>query len=86
MFAPLPGNPHGGPWQVAQRYGIPLDPIYSLAAWEAACSLAEAESVAAEAACGTSSNSSSSGATIVMLHCGGALGLQGLAQRFPHEF
>jgi 1-aminocyclopropane-1-carboxylate deaminase/D-cysteine desulfhydrase-like pyridoxal-dependent ACC family enzyme len=39
---------------VAQRHGILLDPIWSLAAWEASCQLAEAAATAAPAS--TSSN------------------------------
>lgn len=57
--------------QVAQQHGILLDPIYSLAAWEAACSLA---------------GDTELGTRVAMLHTGGSLGLQGLAQRHPEWF
>ncbi len=59
---------------VAQRHGILLDPIWNLAAWEAAAQLA----AAAEA--------SGSGERVAMLHTGGHLGLCGLAQRWPDQF
>lgn len=61
-----------GSLQVAQQHGILLDPIYSLAAWEAACKLA-----------GTTDQSDM---RVAMLHTGGSLGLQGLAQRHPDWF
>lgn len=58
--------------QVAQQHGILLDPIYSLAAWEAACKLA--------------GRTSPGISRVAMLHTGGSLGLQGLAQRHPGWF
>lgn len=62
--------------EVAQRHGILLDPIWSLATWEAALALA-----------GSSSGGGMEGArSVVMLHTGGMLGLCGLAQRFPDQF
>lgn len=57
--------------QVAQNHGILLDPIYSLAAWEVATDLIQSH----QGDCRT-----------VMLHTGGALGLQGVAQRYPEWF
>ena len=60
---------------VAQRHGILLDPIWSLAAWEVSCQLASAAAAAAE-----------EGEQVAMLHTGGMLGLCGLAQRFPGQF
>lgn len=62
--------------QIAKRTGVLLDPIYSLAAWEVAEKLADGCSVA-----GLLPPS-----RVAMLHCGGALGLHGLAQRFPDSF
>eukprot|EP00884_Botryococcus_braunii_P011005 jgi/Botrbrau1/19906/Bobra.0059s0025.2 len=57
--------------QIAKEHGILLDPIYSLAAWEMACKIA---------------NDEPANADILMLHSGGSLGLHGLAQRFPEQF
>lgn len=57
--------------QVAQKHGILLDPIYSLAAWEVATHMIQSH----QGDCRT-----------VMLHTGGALGLQGVAQRYPEWF
>ena len=59
---------------VARAHGILLDPIYSLAAWEAAAELAARP----EAAGG--------GGQVAMLHAGGGLALHGLAQRFADQF
>lgn len=57
--------------QVAQQHGILVDPIYSLAAWEAATHLLQ---------------NSHGNCRTVMLHTGGALGLQGVAQCHPDWF
>ncbi|KAG2448972.1 hypothetical protein HYH02_005726 [Chlamydomonas schloesseri] len=73
--------------QVARSYGIGLDPIYSLSAWELACQ--EAEAAAAATASDAHVGPGGGGlatAPIVMLHGGGALGLHGLAQRYPDAF
>ena len=60
-----------------------LDPVYTLAAWEACECLAErADSPEANSTSALAQNTDQ----IIMLHTGGALGLQGLAQRFPSEF
>lgn len=60
--------------QVARETGLLLDPMYSLAAWEAAVEL-------------TGQLTASGNSTpVVILHCGGGLGLHGLAQRFPDQF
>lgn len=59
---------------IAQRQGILTDPIWTLAAWEAA------EALAAE------QHEAGGGETVVMLHTGGMLGLCGLAQRYPNDF
>ena len=56
---------------VARQHGILLDPIWNLAAWEAAEQLADA---------------GGSGERVAMLHTGGHLGLCGLAQRWPAQF
>ena len=56
--------------QVARAHGVLLEPMYSLAAWEAAEQLA----------------ASSMPGDVAMLHSGGGLGLHGLAQRFPDDF
>ena len=61
--------------QVAAGHGVLLDPVYTLAAWERCEQLAQ-----------SSLSSSSEADHIIMLHTGGALGLQGLAQRHPNEF
>lgn len=66
--------------QVARTHGILLDPIYSLAAWEVAVELAGGRAVE-----GSTKALSGSG-PVAMLHCGGALGLHGLAQRYPNDF
>ena len=58
--------------QVAQEHGILVDPIYSLAAWEAASQALQIQQ--------------SGMSRVVMLHTGGALGLQGVAQRYPDWF
>ncbi|KXZ44202.1 hypothetical protein GPECTOR_71g563 [Gonium pectorale] len=87
--------------QVAQQYGIGLDPVYSLAAWELAAELAEAE-LAAELAVGAEAGSKAAEAEVeaggaggerphlhprvLVVHGGGALGLHGLAQRYPDWF
>ena len=64
--------------QIAKQYGILLDPIYSLAAWEVALELAESRYYRQSESGGNSQ--------VVMLHTGGASGLHGLAQRFPDSF
>ena len=56
--------------QVAKEHGILLDPVYSLSAWETSVQMVE----------------SSPATKVVMLHTGGALGLQGVAQRYPEWF
>ncbi|KAL4427332.1 hypothetical protein ABPG77_003241 [Micractinium sp. CCAP 211/92] len=81
---------------VAQRHGVLLDPIWSLAAWEAASQAAEAAAAAArcgdQSGRGSGAGSSSGGGyaggpeLVAMLHTGGHLGLCGLAQRHPDEF
>ncbi|KAA6420287.1 MAG: hypothetical protein FRX49_09771, partial [Trebouxia sp. A1-2] len=58
--------------QAAQEHGILVDPIYSLAAWEAATQALQVQQ--------------SRNFRVVMLHTGGALGLQGVAQRYPDWF
>ncbi|CAL9149608.1 unnamed protein product [Musa hybrid cultivar] len=58
--------------RIAQQTGVLLDPIYTLAAWEHAVLLADAEA--------------ESHAKVVMLHTGGTLGLFGLAQRYVSDF
>lgn len=58
--------------QIAQEHGILVDPIYSLAAWEAASQALQIQQ--------------REKSRVVMLHTGGALGLQGVAQRYPDWF
>lgn len=66
---------------VAKRCGVLLDPIYTLAAWEHCLTLVNsAEEVRTDGQEGFVDEQ------VVMLHTGGALGLQGLAQRLPQEF
>jgi D-cysteine desulfhydrase len=56
--------------RLAARHGVLLDPVWTLAAWEAA----EAAALADPAR------------PVVMVHSGGALGLAAAAQRWPGEF
>ncbi|RWW18684.1 hypothetical protein GW17_00017320 [Ensete ventricosum] len=58
--------------RIAQQTGVLLDPIYTLAAWEHAVLLADAEAEIH--------------AKVVMLHTGGTLGLFGLSQRYRSDF
>ncbi|XP_042376864.1 D-cysteine desulfhydrase 2, mitochondrial-like isoform X4 [Zingiber officinale] len=58
--------------QIAQQTGVPLDPIYTLAAWEQAVLFADSED--------------EKDSLVVMLHTGGTLGLFGLAQRYASDF
>lgn len=64
--------------QIARQHGVLLDPIYTLAAWEAALEAAQQPGLAA--------GSPAESDRVVMLHTGGASGLHGLAQRFPNSF
>ncbi|KAA3462677.1 D-cysteine desulfhydrase 2, mitochondrial [Gossypium australe] len=57
--------------QVAQQTGIPLDPVYTLAAWE----------MATRITCTHKDDSN-----VVILHTGGTLGMFGLAQRYKSYF
>lgn len=57
--------------QVAQQTGIPLDPVYTLAAWEMATGIT----------CAREDDSN-----VVILHTGGTLGMFGLAQRYASYF
>ncbi|XP_031741182.1 D-cysteine desulfhydrase 2, mitochondrial isoform X2 [Cucumis sativus] len=59
--------------QIAQKTGILVDPIYTLAAWEMAAFLSQK---------GVNAN----GDLVVLLHTGGTLGLFGLAQRYKSYF
>lgn len=59
------------PTQIAQQHGILLDPIYTMASWEKACQLLDEPERQGP---------------VIMLHTGGLLGWQGLAQRFPNDF
>ena len=79
--------------RVAQAHGIILDPIYSLAAWEAAEELASAraEQHASDPQQRAEGQAAAAGGSdeaeeVVMLHTGGMLGHCGLAQRFPDEY
>jgi 1-aminocyclopropane-1-carboxylate deaminase/D-cysteine desulfhydrase-like pyridoxal-dependent ACC family enzyme len=57
--------------ELARRHGVPLDPVWTLAAWD------EAEAMARRAPAGQ---------RVMMLHTGGVGGaLCGLAQRYPDE-
>ncbi|KAJ4710959.1 D-cysteine desulfhydrase 2, mitochondrial-like [Melia azedarach] len=58
--------------QIAQRTGILVDPVYTLAAWEMATLLSDKEL--------------KGDANVVMLHTGGTLGMFGLAQRYKSYF
>lgn len=58
--------------EIASRYGVLVDPIWTLAAWEAAV---------------TTANSSEDSDDVIMVHTGGVMGsLCGVAQRWPEEF
>lgn len=59
--------------RIAQQTGILVDPVYTLAAWEMSTVLREQEA-------------EGGGATVVMLHTGGTLGMFGLAQRYKSYF
>lgn len=57
---------------IASKYGVLVDPIWTLAAWEAAV---------------TAANSSENKGDVIMVHTGGVMGsLCGVAQRWPEEF
>ncbi|XP_021293582.1 D-cysteine desulfhydrase 2, mitochondrial isoform X2 [Herrania umbratica] len=56
--------------QIAQKTGILVDPVYTLAAWEMATQITTAHG----------------DADVVMLHTGGTLGMFGLAQRYKSYF
>ncbi|XP_021746596.1 D-cysteine desulfhydrase 2, mitochondrial-like isoform X1 [Chenopodium quinoa] len=58
--------------QVANQTGVPIDPIYTLAAWELAVQLSQKQPDKEE--------------KVVMLHTGGTLGMFGLAQRYKSYF
>ncbi|XP_022151787.1 D-cysteine desulfhydrase 2, mitochondrial isoform X2 [Momordica charantia] len=59
--------------QIAQKTGILVDPIYTLAAWEMASFLSQK---------GAKTNAD----VVVLLHTGGTLGMFGLAQRYKSYF
>lgn len=56
--------------KIAQETGVLVDPMYTLAAWEAATELAR----------------DAKSSIVVMLHTGGTLGMFGLAQRYKSTF
>lgn len=58
--------------QVARATGVLLDPIYTLAGWEAAHELCK--------------STLKDVGQVALLHTGGTLGLFGLAQRYPLQF
>ncbi|KAJ1688328.1 hypothetical protein LUZ63_019718 [Rhynchospora breviuscula] len=57
--------------KIAQQTAVPLDPMYTLAAWDLAASLSLDKSMDTE---------------VLMVHTGGTLGMFGLAQRYPSSF
>lgn len=57
--------------KIAAEYGVVVDPVWTLAAWEAAVEESARPGEERE---------------VIMLHTGGGLGLCGLAQRYPEEF
>lgn len=59
--------------QIAQKTGILVDPIYTLAAWEMATFLSQK---------GSKENAD----VVVLLHTGGTLGMFGIAQRYKSYF
>lgn len=59
--------------KISQQTGIPVDPIYTLAAWEYAVIFSQEHAAAAAP-------------KVVMLHTGGTLGMFGLAQRYNNSF
>lgn len=58
--------------QIGQQTGVPVDPVYTLAAWELATELSREEG--------------EDNAKVVMIHTGGTLGMFGLAQRYKSYF
>ncbi|XP_010556352.1 PREDICTED: D-cysteine desulfhydrase 2, mitochondrial [Tarenaya hassleriana] len=58
--------------KIAQETGVLVDPVYTLAGWEAAAGIAVEEEA--------------EDSTVVMLHTGGTLGVFGLAQRYKSQF
>ncbi len=77
--------------QIAQRHGIVLDPIWSLAAWEVAMALAGGQRQGSNLTCqdvygAGGQPAEESSRVVIMLHTGGMLGLCGLAQRYPADF
>ena len=74
--------------------GIPVDPIYTLAAWEVVMAMVEMEEYKQECSQPSIMDSTVSltlspltkHERLVVLHTGGTLDMFGLAQRFPYEF
>lgn len=58
--------------QIAKQHGVLLDPVWTLSSWEVCEQLAHEQADEDRA--------------VIMIHTGGALGLEGLAQRFPEQF
>lgn len=72
---------------VAREYGILLDPMWTLASWEMAHSLAASQQQTQVAGLeGRGTNEAPRNERVVMLMTGGGLGLHGLAQRWPDAF
>jgi 1-aminocyclopropane-1-carboxylate deaminase/D-cysteine desulfhydrase-like pyridoxal-dependent ACC family enzyme len=62
--------------EIGSRYGVLVDPIYTLAAWEATVNTSS-----------KGSNSDENVSDVIMVHTGGVMGsLCGIAQRWPEEF
>lgn len=71
---------------IAQRHGVIVDPIWSLATWEIA---EELSLQGASSSCDNYTYGDDDGderGDIMMYHSGGLLGLNGVAQRYPNEF
>ncbi|KMZ73113.1 hypothetical protein ZOSMA_153G00040 [Zostera marina] len=62
--------------KISQQTGIPVDPIYTLAAWEYAVLFSQEHL----------EHSAGPPPKVVMLHTGGTLGMFGLAQRYMNSF
>lgn len=72
---------------VAREYGILLDPMWTLASWEMAHSLAASQQQTQVAGLEVRGiNKAPGNEKVVMLMTGGGLGLHGLAQRWPDAF
>ena len=66
--------------------GIPVDPIYTLAAWEVVMTMVGMEKDEQGGTFTLGVSPLTVNDRLVVLHTGGTLDLFGLAQRFPRDF